>query len=114
VYQKPVHYIIVHTWFEVFIIYKFFIFLFLFLPELKIVEDKTGLSPYASAVYDITDPLLPVRGHGLIELTRLVEARDEETMGQLVAVVDMFKQSLEEEDTYIYLSAINGLVSCAR
>jgi hypothetical protein len=55
-----------------------------------------------------------VRGHGLIELTRLVEARDEETMGQLEAVVDMFKQSLEEEDTYIYLSAINGLVSCAR
>jgi hypothetical protein len=29
-------------------------------------------------------------------------------------VVQMFKESLEDGDTYIYLSGINGLVSCAR
>jgi hypothetical protein len=28
--------------------------------------------------------------------------------------MDLFKESLEDEDTYIYLSAINGLVACAR
>lgn len=26
-----------------------------------------------AALYDVTDPLLPVRGHGIIELARLVD-----------------------------------------
>ena len=35
-------------------------------------------------------------------------------MSKLEQVVDIFKDSLEDEDTYIYLSAINGLVASAR
>ncbi len=42
---------------------------------MKILEDKTGMSAYEAAVYDITDPLVPVRGHGLIELTRLLDTK---------------------------------------
>ncbi len=40
--------------------------------------------------------------------------QDSETLGKLDQVMDLFKESLEDEDTYIYLSAINGLVACAR
>ena len=43
--------------------------------ELKILEDKTGLTAYEAAIYDVTDPLLPVRGHGIIELARLVDIK---------------------------------------
>ena len=39
------------------------------------MEDKTGLTAYEAAVYDVTDPLLPVRGHGIIKLARLVDIK---------------------------------------
>ena len=42
-------------------------------PEIKILEDKEGMSAYEAALYDVKDPLLPVRGHGIIELNKLVE-----------------------------------------
>ena len=35
-------------------------------------------------------------------------------MGKLEQVVGLLKESLEDEDTYVYLAAINGLVACAR
>ena len=40
---------------------------------MKILEDKEGMSAYEAALYDVKDPLLPVRGHGIIELNKLVE-----------------------------------------
>jgi len=82
--------------------------------ELQILEDKEGMTAYEAALYDIQDPLLPVRGHGIIELNRLVEAKDEETLSHMTSVFQLFVSSLEDDDTYIYLSSINGLVSCAR
>jgi hypothetical protein len=42
---------------------------------MKILEDKSGMTAYEAAVYDITDPLVPIRGHGLIELTRLIDSK---------------------------------------
>jgi hypothetical protein len=45
---------------------------------------------------------------------KVVYLQDSETLGKLEQVMDLFKESLEDEDTYIYLSAINGLVACAR
>ncbi len=44
-------------------------------PEIKILEDKEGMSAYEAALYDVKDPLLPVRGHGIIELNKLVESK---------------------------------------
>ena len=82
--------------------------------ELKIMEDKSGMSAYESALYDIGDPLLPVRGHGLIELCGLVERKDEEALNNMEKVGEVFSQSLEDDDTYIYLAGINGLVATAR
>ena len=42
---------------------------------MKILEDKEGMSAYEAALYDVKDPLLPVRGHGIIELTKLIDAK---------------------------------------
>jgi len=82
--------------------------------EMKILEDKEGMTPYEAALYDIKDPLLPVRGHGIIELTKLVDSKDTETINEMETVFQLFVDSIEDDDTYIYLSCINGLVSCAR
>merc|ERR1719187_1216966 len=77
-------------------------------------KEANEMSEYRLALFDLGDPLLPVRGHGIIELTRLVEKKDEETITNVGKVGKIFTDSLEDEDTYIYCSAINGLVACAR
>merc|ERR1719347_1530973 len=71
-------------------------------------------SPYEAALFDVSDPLVPVQGHGLITLTKLVEEKDKETLENLDTIRILFQSNLEDEDTYIYLNAINGLVACAR
>ncbi|TRY61857.1 hypothetical protein TCAL_11238 [Tigriopus californicus] len=65
------------------------------------------------ALQSLTDPLLPIRGHGLIALTKLVNQKDEVTLKNVKKVMDIFKDNLADEDTYIYLQAIYGLVACA-
>ena len=77
-------------------------------------KPKESKSKYEDALYDISDPLLPVQGHGLIELTKLIDAKDPETLENIDKVRLIFQSNLEDEDSYIYLSSITGLVSCGR
>ena len=70
-------------------------------------------SQYEEALFHVSDPLLPVQGHGLISLTRLVEERDPVTLDNIDRVRLLFQANLADEDTYIYLSSIAGLVACA-
>ncbi|XP_040569681.1 transport and Golgi organization protein 6 homolog isoform X1 [Lepeophtheirus salmonis] len=79
------------------------------LKELEKEEKNRTL--FQSALYDLSDPLLPVRGSGLIRLTQLLENKDEETMQNIDQLFNIFIQNLGDEDTYIYLSSINGLVA---
>ena len=69
---------------------------------------------FEEALFHVSDPLLPVQGHGLIMLTRLVEDRDEVTLENIDKVRLLFQSNLTDEDTYIYLSSISGLVAVAR
>jgi len=73
---------------------------------------EENLLPYERALSQLSDPLLPVRGHAIIELTSLLAGKDEEAVAHAGKLVEVFRQCLEEEDTYIYLSAINGLTAC--
>ena len=49
------------------------------------------LCRYEAALYALTDPLLPIRGHGLIELTKLMEEKDEEAIKNAATVMKIFK-----------------------
>ena len=84
------------------------------LKKQKELRKSKVRTKYEEALFNIGDPLLPVQGHGLIQLTRLVEEKDEETLGKIDAVRLVFQSNLEDEDTYIYLNSISGLVACAR
>jgi len=77
----------------------------------KVREPK---SKYEEALYNISDPLLPVQGHGLIQLGKLVDQKDAEAVENIDKIRLIFQSNLEDEDSYIYLSSISGLVSCAR
>ena len=68
---------------------------------------------YEEALFNISDPLLPVQGHGLIQLTRLLEEKDSVTLENIDKIRLIFQSNLVDEDSYIYLSSISGLVACA-
>lgn len=77
-------------------------------------KNKETKTKYEEALYDISDPLLPVQGHGLIELSKLIDDKDPETLENIDKARLIFQSNLEDEDSYIYLSSITGLVSCGR
>ena len=54
---------------------------------------KSSRTRYEEALYCLTDPLLPVRGHGLIELTRLIKEKDEQTIKHANKVLNIFRVS---------------------
>ena len=82
--------------------------------ERKKKKTQENRSPYESALFDVSDPLVPVQGHGLITLARLLEDKDAETLENIEKVRLLFQANLEDSDTYLYLASIRGLVIVAR
>ena len=70
-------------------------------------------SEYDKALRDSCDPLIPVRAHGLVHLRKLIDQRDIITMENKDKIFDVFLRNLKFEDSYVYLAAINGLISLA-
>ena len=54
---------------------------------------KSNRTRYEEALYCLTDPLLPIRGHGLIELTRLVKEKDDQSIKHVNKIIDIFRVS---------------------
>nr|XP_022900965.1 uncharacterized protein LOC111414039 [Onthophagus taurus] len=81
--------------------------------DFKQKSKKVVKSEVDKALDDITDPLLPVRGHGLLVLSKLIEKRDKEIMERKNYVLNVFQQNLKDEDSFIYLTSIGGLAAMA-
>ncbi|XP_052819144.1 transport and Golgi organization protein 6 homolog isoform X2 [Mya arenaria] len=73
--------------------------------EISIPED----AELELAFKELCDPLIPVRGHGLIRLTHLVQERQKAVESRSAAIMKIFEENLDHGDSYIYLSAVNGL-----
>lgn len=86
-------------------------------------KDSTSLDPlaasrstYQEALKLLQDPLLPVRAQGLALLRSLISTRSaflSTDPALLPAVLDIMVQALEDEDSFLYLNAIQGLSSMA-
>ncbi|KAM0725621.1 Transport and Golgi organization protein 6-like protein [Formica fusca] len=68
---------------------------------------------FDEAIRDLADPLLPVRAHGLITLTKLIESKDPCAVARKGIVLRLFQENLKHEDSFIYLASINGLCALA-
>ncbi|GAA6057959.1 hypothetical protein JCM3770_000651 [Rhodotorula araucariae] len=70
---------------------------------------------YRTALKLLQDPLLPVRAQGLHLLRSLVLDKEHALLSTdpalLPAVLDIFVGALEEEDSFLYLNAVQGLSS---
>lgn len=65
------------------------------------------------ALNEACDPLLPVRGHAMRQLARLISAGDKEAKTKKEVILCIFQENLKHEDSYLYLSAIEGMSSLA-
>ena len=72
--------------------------------------DQTSFS---QVLQDLKDPLVPIRGHGLIALARLIERKDPEALARSSELLAVLEASLSHSDSYVYLAAIAGLVALA-
>ena len=70
-------------------------------------------STFDEAFSQLCDPLLPVRGHAMIQLAMLLCQRDPKAVQATDTLLKIFLEQLSHDDSYIYLAAIQGLVSLA-
>lgn len=72
-------------------------------------SSKMEISSFDQALEDLCDPLLPIRGHALLTLSKLVENKDQEACAQKQYLLSVAQQHLKNDDSYIYLNAIKLL-----
>jgi hypothetical protein len=86
-------------------------------PAREPEEDRIR-STYQRALKLLQDPLLPVRAHGLLLLRELVTVRAGTTPHKAVralepAIRDVFMQAVQDDDSYIFLNAVQGMAELA-
>lgn len=84
-------------------------------------KGQTGDDPesqYQRALKLLQDPILPVRAHGLLLLRELVDPQTAKgsqartpaiTSAYMPAILDIFMQTIQDDDSYMYLNAVRGL-----
>lgn len=84
--------------------------------------EETAQITYQKALKLLQDPILPVRAHGLLLLRQLVSSprsRNAEEASSTVdpalvpAILSIFLQAIQDEDSYIFLNAVKGLAAMA-
>ncbi len=55
---------------------------------------------YYLAMKDATDPLIPVRAHGLVALRKLIEKKDQKCLENKQKLTDLYMRNLKNEDRY--------------
>ena len=81
-------------------------------------EEHRIRSTYQRALKLLQDALLPVRAHGLLFLRELVTTRAGTAPHEVVralepAIRDVFLQAVQDDDSYIFLNAVQGLAALA-
>jgi hypothetical protein len=86
------------------------------------VNDEDPKAVYQKALTLLQDPLLPVRAHGLLLLRQLASSKSPSPkdpakiipaldLALVPGVLSIFLQSIQDEDSYIFLNAVQGLAA---
>ena len=79
----------------------------------RATQPTKAASEFDEAFAQLCDPFLPVRGHAIMKLASLLHQRDPKAMESTDTLLKIFLEQLSHDDSYIYLAAIQGLVSLA-
>lgn len=80
-------------------------------------KEEKAQDIYQKALRLLQDPILPVRAHGLLLLRQLVNPPSPGLRGTSIvkdpalvpAILSIFLQSIRDDDSYIFLNAVQGL-----
>lgn len=76
--------------------------------------DAASDEAYDAAIRDLTDKILPTRGHAIIQLSQLLEKGNEKAEHNVQILIDIFMDNLLHDDSYIYLASIRALTSVSQ
>uniref|UniRef100_A0A3P9IVY3 Transport and golgi organization 6 homolog (Drosophila) n=1 Tax=Oryzias latipes TaxID=8090 RepID=A0A3P9IVY3_ORYLA len=74
---------------------------------------ESPTKPLSDWLLEACDPNVPTRAFALRTLTQMVQLKDPETVQAKEKVLMLFLENLEHEDSFVYLSAIQGLAALA-
>ncbi|XP_028287966.1 transport and Golgi organization protein 6 homolog [Parambassis ranga] len=77
------------------------------------VDPRPPLKPLSDWLMEACDPDVPTKAFALRVLTQMVQHRDPEAVQAQEKVLMLFLENLEHEDSFVYLSAIQGLAVLA-
>ena len=78
--------------------------------------DRDVQEVYQRGLKLLQDPMLPVRAHGLLLLRELLSssrAEDAVTLALVPSILSIFLQSVQDDDSYIFLNGVQGLAILA-
>lgn len=78
--------------------------------------EKTTVAPtdFTSAMEEMCSPMVPMRGHSLVAFTKLIDARDPETIQKKDVLISIIEHCIKDTDSYVYLSAVEAFAAlCA-
>jgi hypothetical protein len=81
----------------------------IFNPSARQSVEAPHAASVDEAIADIASPIAPIRAGGLIQLRRFLLMQDKTAIARLPAVLQIFGDNLSNEDSYVYLGAIQGL-----
>lgn len=81
-------------------------------------DDETPQVIYQKALKLLQDPILPVRAHGLLLLRQLVTPTSRKVSNAndigdalMPAIISIFLESIQDDDSYMFLNAVQGLAA---
>lgn len=78
--------------------------------------DRDVQEVYQRALKLLQDPMLPVRAHGLLLLREILSSsrsEDQTTSALVPSILSIFLQSVQDDDSYIFLNGVQGLAVLA-
>ncbi|EEB86874.1 hypothetical protein MPER_16018, partial [Moniliophthora perniciosa FA553] len=76
---------------------------------------EDSLETYQHALKLLQDPILPVRAHGLLLLRQMITSSSQGSKpldpALVPAIQDIFMQSVQDNDSYMFLNAVQGLAA---
>jgi len=77
------------------------------------ISSQSKPSVFQIAMREVADVLVPVRGHALLTLRRLVDSGDTETLDSVNGLLAVCEKTVDDSDSYVYLNTIQLLASLA-
>jgi len=82
-------------------------------PATELSSSESTPSVFQTYMKEVADVLVPVRGHALLTLRRLVDSGDTEALDSVNKLLAVCEKTVDDPDSYVYLNTIQLLASLA-